>query len=437
MSRSKHAKSARPVRRAIVRPIMEPAPRRPWLGWLTALMVVLLGGWVLYAKVLRQPGDAPPSPAAGAATVPAATQVSSVVTAGKAECCVTSPPSRLATLLGVPVTAPATTAPAGATTADAAPAGMVWIPGGEFVMGDSAGTGMEWERPAHKVRVDGFFMDTHEVTNAQFRKFVEATGYVTVAERPLVWEEIQKQLPPGTPKPPDDKLKPGSLLFRMTRGPVPLGGHGDWAQWWEMVQGVDWKHPEGPGSNLDGRDNYPVVHVCYDDALAYAKWAGKRLPTEAEWEFAARGGLDRKQFIWGDDAVSETHPQGNFWQGRFPYENTKADGHITAAPVGQFKPNGYGLYDMGGNVWEWCSDWYDADYYARLAAKGGVAENPQGPDRSFDPVEPTVPKRVIRGGSFLCSDQYCSSYRPSARMRTSPDSASNHQGFRLVMSGKK
>ncbi|HEX8914549.1 MAG TPA: formylglycine-generating enzyme family protein, partial [Humisphaera sp.] len=313
-----------------------------------------------------------------------------------------------------------------------APEGMAWIPPGEFVMGDSAGDGMPWERPVHRVRLDGFFIDTHELTNAQFAKFVEATKYVTVAERPIDWEEMKKQVPPGTPKPPDELLKPSSLVFKMTDGPVPLGHHGDFAQWWVPVQGADWRHPEGPGSDLKGRENHPVVHVCYDDAEAYAKWAGKRLPTEAEWEYAARGGLDRKPFVWGDAPPDDKKPQANMWQGKFPYQNTKADGFETTAPVGSFAPNGYGLYDMAGNVWEWTSDWYRPDAYVADSVKGTVV-NPTGPETSYDPTEPNAPKRVIRGGSFLCSDQYCSSYRPSARMRTSPDSGTNHQGFRCVM----
>jgi sulfatase modifying factor 1 len=311
------------------------------------------------------------------------------------------------------------------------PPGMRWIPGGEFFMGSDATDAWPHEGPPHRVRVHGFWMDETEVTNAQFRAFVEATGYVTTAEKKPNWEEIKKQVPPGTPKPPDDQLVAASMVFSPPAGPVPLD---DFTAWWAWVPGADWRHPEGPGSSLEGKDDHPVVQVSWDDAVAYAQWAGKRLPTEADWEFAARGGLPAKHYVWGDEPVSESRPQANIWQGEFPHRNTKADGFAGAAPVKSFPPNGYGLYDMAGNVWEWCSDWYRPDTYElQLAAsQGGVIDNPQGPEKSFDPSEPFAPKRVQRGGSFLCHATYCSSYRPSARRSTTPDSSMCHLGFRCV-----
>jgi formylglycine-generating enzyme len=308
------------------------------------------------------------------------------------------------------------------------PSGMVWIPGGEFMMGTDDANAWPDEKPAHRVRVDGFWMDKTEVTNAQFRKFVEATGYVTTAERKPDWEELKKQLPPGTPKPPAEKLVAGSLVFTMTKHPVPLN---DVSQWWKWTPGANWRHPEGPGSDLKGRENHPVVQVSWDDAVAYCKWAGKRLPTEAEWEFAARGGLDRKPFTWGDDRGA-SGKYANIWEGDFPYRNTAKDGYIRAAPAGSFQPNGYGLHDMAGNVWEWCSDRYRRDLY-RLRAGKGTVENPRGPAKSFDPARPYQPQRSQRGGSFLCNDSYCSRYRPSARHGCSPDTGMSHVGFRCVM----
>jgi formylglycine-generating enzyme len=305
------------------------------------------------------------------------------------------------------------------------PDGMVWVPGGEFVMG--SGGGPRNEQPPHRVRVDGFWMDAHEVTNAEFRRFVEATGYVTTAEKPVDWEEMRKQLPAGTPKPAAERLVPGSMVFTPTAGPVALT---DSRQWWRWVAGADWRHPEGPASSPDGREDHPVVHVSWDDAVAYAAWAGKRLPTEAEWEFAARGGLPGKKFTWGDDPPAEDSRLANVWQGNFPYENGKLDGYDRTAPVKSYPANGYGLYDMAGNVWEWCSDWYRADAYAR---RSEVVANPAGPAESWDPTGPE-PRRVTRGGSFLCHVAYCESYRPGARRGTPADTGMSHIGFRCIRS---
>ncbi len=311
-------------------------------------------------------------------------------------------------------------------------AGMVWVPGGEFTMGTDAEVGWADEKPAHRVQVDGFWMDEHEVTNAQFRAFVEATGHVTTAEKPPVLEELLRQLPPGTPPPPKDKLVPGSLVFRPTAGPVDTR---DFSQWWAWTPGASWRHPEGPGSGIEGREDHPVVHVSWDDAAAYARWAGKRLPTEAEWEFAARGGLDNKPYAWGDDKPSDQNLRANLWQGEFPHQNTAADGFERTAPVKSFAPNGYGLYDMSGNVWEWCDDWYQRDLYRWRNGKS-VTMNPQGPERPHDPARPFTPQRVQKGGSFLCNDSYCTRYRPSARHGCTPDTGMSHVGFRCAKSNK-
>jgi formylglycine-generating enzyme required for sulfatase activity len=312
---------------------------------------------------------------------------------------------------------------------EASPAGMVRIEGGEFLMGSELPCSRMNERPVVKVRVDGFWIDQHAVTNAQFRKFVEATGYKTTAERAVDWEELKKQVAPGTPKPPDEMLQAGSLVFTPTDGPVDLS---EISAWWRWTPGANWQHPEGPKSNLDGREQHPVVQVSWDDANAYAKWAGKRLPTEAEWEFAARGGLEGKRYVWGDEFKRDGKFMTNTWTGNFPYKNTKEDGFVGTSPVMSYPANDYGLYDMSGNVWNWVSDWYRPDSHARSKLEPSC-HNPQGPKSSYNPSQPyQTEERVIKGGSFLCHPDYCESYRPSARRGTSPDTGSSHVGFRCA-----
>jgi formylglycine-generating enzyme required for sulfatase activity len=309
------------------------------------------------------------------------------------------------------------------------PRGMAWIPGGEFSMGaldppaiDEVGMHAAADaRPIHRVYVDGFWMDKTDVTNEEFARFVKATGYVTVAERTPSAKDF-----PGAPS---ENLVAGSVVFSPPDHPVPLNDH---FQWWRYVKGADWRHPEGPKSNIKGREKYPVVQVAYQDALAYATWAGKRLPTEAEWEFAARGSLAGKRYPWGDDFQPNGKWMANTHQGHFPDTDTGNDGYAGIAPVAQFPPNGYGLYDMAGNVWQWTSDWYRPDYYQQLAAAGGVTRNPQGPDSSFDPAEPNDKKKVHRGGSFLCTDQYCSRYVVGTRGKGEVSTGTNHLGFRCV-----
>jgi formylglycine-generating enzyme required for sulfatase activity len=314
-----------------------------------------------------------------------------------------------------------------------APGGMVWIPGGEFSMGCDDPRGkpfgghdaMTDARPIHRVRVDGFWMDAREVTNDQFAEFVAATGYVTVAERPPRAEDFPGALP--------ENLVAGSIVFAPPPEPVPLRDATGMAhlQWWAYVPGACWRHPEGPDSDLAGRGDHPVVHVAFDDAVAYAAWAGKRLPTEAEWECAARGGLAGAMYPWGDAFRPDGTWMANTWQGRFPVEDSAADGFRGVAPVGRYPANGYGLFDMAGNVWEWCSDWYRPDTYAE-DHRDGVAVDPRGPDSSFDPAEPGQAKRVQRGGSFLCCDGYCARYVVGTRGKGEASSATNHIGFRCV-----
>lgn len=309
-----------------------------------------------------------------------------------------------------------------------APDGMTYIPGGSFDMGGNSEQAGPDEFPVHEVMVSPFYMDVTEVTNAEFEAFVAATGYVTVAEKDIDWEEIKAQVPAGTPKPPDSVLQAGSLVFKATNGPVDLN---DYSQWWRWTIGADWRNPEGPGSNIEDRMNHPAVHIAWEDAEAYANWAGKRLPTEAEWEWAAMGGRKDTKYPWGNDPVEQASDKANFWQGKFPYQNYVLDGFERTAPVKSFPANPYGLYDLAGNVWEWCQDKYDVNAYERYAQEG-VAKDPSGSEVYNDPREPYTPKHVIRGGSFLCNDSYCSGYRVARRMSSSKDSGFNHTGFRCV-----
>jgi formylglycine-generating enzyme len=298
---------------------------------------------------------------------------------------------------------------------------MVWIPGGTFTMGSN--DHYAEEAPAHQVAVDGFWMDSYLVTNLQFGRFVKATGYVTLAERA-----------PNAPDYPDAKpelLVAGSVVFVRPAQRVDLTNH---YNWWHWVPGASWRHPEGPGSTLNGRERHPVVHVAWEDAAAYAAWAGKALPTEAEWEFAARAGLDGAEYAWGDTFMPGGRSMANTWQGEFPHENTLLDKYERTSPVGAFPANGYGLYDMIGNVWELTDDWYQEH---GAVVHGCCAQaNPRGGarERSYDPQQPNthIPRKVMKGGSFLCAPNYCRRYRPAARMAQPLDTSTCHAGFRCV-----
>lgn len=311
-----------------------------------------------------------------------------------------------------------------------APSGMVWIPGGEFSMGSDDPTEglcsgrehMPDARPIHRVYVDGFWMDKTEVTNEEFARFVKETGYKTVAEIAPTAEEF--------PTAPKENLVAGSIVFTPAPHPVPLE---NMFQWWRYQKGADWQHPEGPESNIVGKEKFPVVQIAYQDAEAYAKWAGKQLPTEAEWEFAARGGKSGEPYTWGKEFQPRGKWMANIYQGTFPVKDLGSDGFAGIAPVAKYPANGYGLYDMTGNVWEWCKDWYRADYYEQLCAAGNkLSRNPQGPENSWDPAEPSAKKRVQRGGSFLCTAQYCTRYIVGTRGKGEFSSGSNHVGFRCV-----
>ncbi|MEO0571197.1 MAG: formylglycine-generating enzyme family protein [Bacteroidota bacterium] len=313
-----------------------------------------------------------------------------------------------------------------------APEGMVWIAGGIFMQGalSSDSFAMNHERPQHPVAIDGFFMDITEVTNAEYGQFVKETGYLTIAERIIDWQELKKQLPPNTPRPNDSLMQPGSLLFKVPKSPIT--NFNDYSQWWEWKVGANWKHPQGPLSSIEGKENYPVTHIAYEDAVAYCKWAGRRLPTEAEWELAARGGLKDVIFPWGNEPKILSQ-QANTFSGIFPIQNDLEDGFGNKAPVASYPPNGYGVHDMVGNVWEWTQDWYRTTYYQERAALKDTVKNPMGPKSPINRYNPYVREKVIKGGSFLCNENYCASYRVSARMANSPDSAQEHLGFRTVL----
>ena len=345
----------------------------------------------------------------------------------KASCCASKIPSRFA-VANVDSTINSNDPIPGSSNKDQRHEGMVYIKTGTFSMGGDNAQAEADEYPKHKVTVDGFWIDKTEVTNAQFAAFVKATGYITTAEKKPDWNELKKQVPPGTPKPDESLLVPASLVFKATKQAVELS---DYNQWWEWKAGADWKHPHGPQSNIAGKENYPVVHVSWYDAEAYCKWAGKRLPTEAEWEYASRGGLENNIYPWGNEPLNKGKIKANTWQGNFPNNNTQSDKFYYTAPVKSFEANSYGLYDMAGNVWEWCADFYSNNYYNTLSKNGDI-KNPRGPVKSYDPQEPYAQKRVIRGGSFLCNESYCSGYRVARRMKSTEDSGMEHLGFRCV-----
>lgn len=307
------------------------------------------------------------------------------------------------------------------------PTDMAWIPGGTFVMGSD--DHYPEERPTHRVTVDGFWIDRTPVTNRQFRTFARATNHVTVAEIPPDPAQYPGALP--------HMLYAGSLVFMPPRH---VHGLSDWSQWWSFLKGANWRRPAGPGSNLGGKDEHPVVHIAYADALAYARWAGKDLPTEAEWEFAARGGLAGAEYAWGDELIPGGTHMANTWQGQFPLENLGADGFERTSPVTAFPPNGYGVHDMIGNVWEWTSDFWSARHEPDAAKPCCIPRNPRGgmEANSLDPRQPAIriPRKVLKGGSHLCAPNYCRRYRPAARHAEPVDTSTSHVGFRCVMRGR-
>ena len=392
-----------------------PAPRSPRRPLAVASAAALLAVVVLYAAVRQKGGAATEADGPGSsAGEPSAIDATHPRMGDPAPAPGRLPDPATARVADAGTIAPTVVrdeGPPGPT-----PEGMVWIPPGQFAMGS------DYEpfgdaRPIHAVELDGFFIDGTTVTNEQFARFVRETGYVTAAER--------TPDPRDFPGVPPEAVVPGSIVFRPPSGPVRLD---EASGRWHYVPGACWKNPEGPGSGLAGRGRHPVVQVGWDDASAYARWAGKRLPTEAEWEYAARGGLTQKPYAWGDDFRPGGKIMANTWQGRFPDSNTKEDGWERTAPVGQFPPNGFGLCDMAGNVWQWCADWYRPDTYRNSPAK-----NPEGPKDSFDPNEPGARKRVQRGGSFLCTDQYCSRYMPGGRGKGEIGTGSSHLGFRCAL----
>ena len=310
------------------------------------------------------------------------------------------------------------------------PEGMVWVSEKTFLQGakDADDHAMPREKPSHRVKVDGFFIDATEVTNKQFMAFVTATGYLTVAEREIDWEEMKTQLPADTPKPHDSILQPGSLIFNKHVNAV--ANMQNYGQWWTWKIGANWKQPQGPGSSIEGQDDYPVVHICYEDAMAYCKWANRRLPTEAEWEAAAQGTNSDAIFTWGNDPEL-LNKNANTWQGTFPTLNEPVDGFKYIAPVKSYEPNSIGLYDMSGNVWEITSDFFNTEYYKTIA-KNEINVNPEGATKTYTPTNSYATEYVMKGGSFLCNASYCASYRISAKMGMSPDSGSDHVGFRTV-----